>query len=203
MPSNSNGNLPLYTLIVAGGTAARFGADKMLSRLGDLPVFLHSVRAFLPVSTALVLVVPPGREDEFAATARDHALLSEKMTLVPGGATRTDSMRHGLQALPADANGLVAIHDAARPLATADLLLALAELAAQIGGAAPAKPVSDTLLRSDCQDLVLDAIPRDSLWTVETPQVFQLPALREACDALQGQSFTDDTQLFLRHGGHV
>ncbi len=195
--------LPINTIIVAAGSSARFGTDKMLAPLGDLPVFLHSVRNFLPVSQRLVLVVPPGREEDFATLARKHGLLAAQMAIVAGGDTRTDSMRHGLQALPTDADGLVAIHDAARPLATADLLLALAELAAQTGGAAPAKPVSDTILRSDCQDLVLDAIPRDSLWTVETPQVFRLPELREACDILQGQSFTDDTQLFLRHGGHV
>ncbi|MBP1583080.1 MAG: 2-C-methyl-D-erythritol 4-phosphate cytidylyltransferase, partial [Victivallales bacterium] len=178
--------LPINTIIVAAGTSARFGTDKMLAPLGDLPVFLHSVRNFLPVSQRLVLVVPPGREEDFAALARQHGLLAAQMSIVAGGDTRTDSVRQGLQGLGDSASGLVAIHDAARPLASADLLLALADLAAKTGGAAPAKPMTNTVLRTDDQNLVLEALSRENLWEIETPQVFVLPILQEAFAALSG-----------------
>jgi len=195
--------LPINTIIVAAGSSARFGTDKMLAPLGDLPVFLHSVRNFLPVSQRLVLVVPPGREEDFAALTRQHGLLTAQMSIVAGGDTRTDSVRQGLQGLGDSASGLVAIHDAARPLASADLLLALADLAAKTGGAAPAKPMTNTVLRTDDQNLVLEALSRENLWEIETPQVFVLPILQEAFAALSGRNFTDDTQVLMQNQGSV
>jgi 2-C-methyl-D-erythritol 4-phosphate cytidylyltransferase len=134
----------LGIILVAGGSSTRFGADKQFALLAGLPVFLHSVRAFLPCATELVLVVPSGRQEDFHGKIIQYKLDSPKIRYATGGATRSESVQNGLAAL-SFTDGIVAIHDAARPLATAELLMKLVEAAETFGGAAPAHPVTDTL----------------------------------------------------------
>ena len=192
----------LGIILVAGGSSTRFGADKQFALLAGLPVFLHSVRTFLPYATELVLVVPSGRQEDFHNKIVQYELDSPKIRFATGGATRSESVQNGLAAL-SFTDGIVAIHDAARPLATADLLMKLVEAAEQFGGAAPAHPVTDTLLVGDETNRMTGVQPRDHLWQVATPQVFQLQPLLEAYRHAAGQPFTDDTQVFFHDGGHV
>ena len=188
--------------LVAGGSSTRFGADKQFALLAGMPVFLHSVRAFLPCATELVLVVPSGRQEDFHGKIVQYKLDSPKIRFAIGGATRSESVQNGLGAL-SFTDGIVAIHDAARPLATAELLMKLVTAAEQFGGAAPAHPVTDTLLVADDTNRMTGVQPRDHLWQVATPQVFQLQLLLEAYHHAAGQPFTDDTQVFFHDGGHV
>jgi len=192
----------LGIILVAGGSSTRFGADKQFALLAGLPVFLHSVRAFLPSATELVLVVPSGRQEDFHGKIVQYKLDTPKIRFATGGATRSESVQNGLGAL-SFTEGIVAIHDAARPLATAELLMKLVEAAEQFGGAAPAHPVTDTLLMADASNRMTGVQPRDHLWQVATPQVFQLQPLLEAYRHAAGQPFTDDTQVFFHDGGHV
>jgi 2-C-methyl-D-erythritol 4-phosphate cytidylyltransferase len=192
----------LGIILVAGGSSTRFGADKQFALLAGLPVFLHSVRAFLPCATELVLVVPSGRQEDFHSKIVQYKLDSPKIRYAVGGATRSESVQNGLAAL-SFTDGIVAIHDAARPLATAELLMKLVEAAEKFGGAAPAHPVTDTLLVADDANKMTGVQPREHLWQVATPQVFQLQPLLTAYRHAAGQPFTDDTQVFFHDGGHV
>jgi 2-C-methyl-D-erythritol 4-phosphate cytidylyltransferase len=79
----------------------------------------------------------------------------------------------------------------------------LVEAAEPFGGAAPAHPVTDTLLVADDTNRMTGVQPRDRLWQVATPQVFQLQPLLKAYRHAAGQPFTDDTQVFFHDGGHV
>ena len=192
----------LGIILVAAGSSTRFGADKQFALLAGLPVFLHSVRAFLSCATELVLVLPSGRQDEFRTKIVEHGFDSPKIRYATGGATRSESVQNGLSAL-SFTDGIVAIHDAARPLATAELLMKLVEAAKTFGGAAPAHPVTDTLLVGDETNRMTGVQPREHLWQVATPQVFQLQPLLAAYRHAAGQPFTDDTQVFFHDGGHV
>ena len=192
----------LGIILVAGGSSTRFGADKQFALLAGLPVFLHSVKTFLPYATELVLVVPKGRQNEFHEKIVQYKLDSPKIQYAVGGATRSESVQNGLAALSLS-DGIVAIHDAARPLATAELLMTLVEAAEQFGGAAPAHPVTDTLLVADDTNHMTGVQPRDHLWQVATPQVFDMQKLLAAYRHAAGQPFTDDTQVFFHNGGHV
>ena len=121
---------------------------------------------------------------------------------VEGGEERTDSVQCGLDALAAT-DGFVAIHDAARPLATASLLKELLAAAQAHGGAVPAHRVVDTLMRTDDARVAQEAISRKNAWAVSTPQVFDLPGLRAAYASLHGKIYTDDAQVFMASGGKV
>ena len=195
----------LVLIIVAAGSSERFGGrEKQLELLGELPVFLHSVKRLSPLAKATVIAVPSGRIPFYMETAAKYDLESDALHFVEGGSTRTTSVRNALlKAASLLHDGIVAIHDAARPLAKPEMLQLLINTARDFGGAAPGKKVSDTMLRTDEKDNIVEYIPRTELWHVTTPQVFRLQELLNAYNAVQNQNFTDDTQVFLRNGGKV
>ena len=131
----------VWTIVVAGGGGRRYGAAKQYERLGDARVLDLAVDAATRASDGVVVVVPP------ADAAREGA--------VAGGATRSESVRNGLAAVPADAT-VVCVHDAARPLASVELFGAVVEAVARGADAAvPALPVTDTVKVVDADGTVV------------------------------------------------
>lgn len=192
-------NFPdLGMVIVAGGGSRRYGSgNKLLENLDGIPLFLHSVRQFSPCCAAggLVLVTPEAEQECFADWLR-RDLPGRAVKLVTGGAVRSESVRNGLNALPPGLS-LVAVHDAARPLATPALLARCVEAARRCGGAVPGRPVVDTLKAVDESGHVVETVDRGRLRRVETPQVFQFELLREAWRRAgeAGMEFTDDAAV--------
>ncbi|MDE3026632.1 MAG: 2-C-methyl-D-erythritol 4-phosphate cytidylyltransferase, partial [Acidobacteriota bacterium] len=120
---------------------------------------------------------------------------------VPGGETRTDSVRAGLAEVPAGAL-VVLVHDAARPLLPPDVLgRVLAPLSDGWDGAVPGLRVADTLKRVASDGAVVETVARDSLWAVQTPQAFPADVLRRAYAS--GAVATDCAALVEAVGGRV
>jgi 2-C-methyl-D-erythritol 4-phosphate cytidylyltransferase len=192
--------------VVAGGSGRRFGGPKQFLQLGDRPVAAWSVEAARSVADGVVVVVradAPG--DPGDARAPEHVPeqgtdLGADVTVV-GGPSRADSVRAGLAAVPVDAT-IIVVHDAARPLAGADLFAAVVAAAKAEGtdGVIPVLPVSDTLKRTS-QGVVLSTVERDGLVTVQTPQAFDAQALRAAHRS--GGDATDDAGLLEAVGATV
>ena len=178
----------VWTIVVAAGSASRFGRPKQYQPLGDRRVLDWSLRSARAVSSGVVLVVPAEHVDDDEPLA-DH--------VVSGDATRSGSVRAGLAAVPPDAD-VILVHDGARPLAPPDLF---ADVLAHVrGGAAavvPAVPVTDTV-RSRTNGV----IDRADLVMVQTPQGFRAATLRAAHDA-GGAEGTDDASLVEANGGAV
>lgn len=189
----------LGIVIAAGGASARFGsANKLLQHYLGVPLFIHSLSNFSTLCNPgnLVLVVPAGEIEEFKQCT-GRFLPDCKVRLVPGGTTRTLSVRNGIDALNNNI-GYVAIHDAARPLTTPELLLRCLTKAESIqSGAVPAKPVTDTLRKADENGILSETVSRENLWRMETPQVFKLASLREAFNlaVASRREFTDDAAV--------
>lgn len=178
---------PVWTIVVAGGSGTRFGAPKQYERLGDQRVLDRSVDAARRVSDGVVVVVPA--ED----AAREHG--------VPGGATRSESVRAGLAQVPADAE-IVCVHDACRPLADEHLFRAvIGAVAAGADAAVPGLEVADTIKVIDDVNRVVSTPERHTLRAVQTPQAFRAAILR-AVHAGGGEA-TDDAALVEAAGGTV
>jgi 2-C-methyl-D-erythritol 4-phosphate cytidylyltransferase len=177
----------VWTVVVGAGGGVRFGARKQYERLGDRRVLDLAVDVARAASAGVVVVVPP--ED----AVREGA--------VAGGTTRSESVRAGLAAVPADAT-IICVHDAARPLASPALFQAVIEaVRAGADGAVPAVPVADTIKFVDAGGVVIDTPDRSRLVAVQTPQAFRAEVLRRAhTDAVDG---TDDAALVERLGGAV
>ncbi|MBQ9753349.1 MAG: 2-C-methyl-D-erythritol 4-phosphate cytidylyltransferase [Lentisphaeria bacterium] len=163
----------LHLIIVAGGSSRRFGGgDKLLADLNGAPVFVHSLRRLTQAVTGKsVVVVPRGRIREFQEAAFPF-VRDLKLLWCEGGSSRSASVKNGVAAL-GETPGIVAVHDAARPLANVNLLKRLYDAALATGAALPGKPVADTLWKSDGE--TLDAtVAREGVFAVETPQLFDL-----------------------------
>jgi 2-C-methyl-D-erythritol 4-phosphate cytidylyltransferase len=183
----------VWTVVVAGGSGARFGAAKQFEQLGDRRVVDWALEAAQTASTGVVLVVPP-----------DRAVTGEPLAdvVVPGGATRSASVRAGLAAVPPEAD-VVLVHDAARPLAPIALFEAVVAAVADDGvdAAVPGIAVSDTVKRVGPDGAVLETVDRTSLVAVQTPQAFRAAALRAAHE--REPEATDDAALIEAAGGRV
>ena len=176
--------------MVGGGSGRRFGRPKQYDDLvrGER-VIDRSRRIAASATDGVVLVVPADDADA------EHG--------VAGGATRSDSVRAGLDALPADATiDIVCIHDAARPLARPTIYeRVIAAVRAGADAAVPGIPVTDTIKTIDAGGRVLDTPDRSTLVAVQTPQAFRLDVLRRAHES--GGQATDDAGLVERLGGSV
>lgn len=188
-------------LIVAAGASRRMGFDKATAILAGRPLVAWSLAAFEACDDigTCALVCAESRLDEFAAIAEPY---KKFRLIVPGGAERADSVRNGLDALESCAPPLVAVHDAARPLVTPELISRVVAAAAEWGAAVAAEPVSDSLHRAGGAGHLVETVPREGLWAMQTPQVASLAALREALESVRksGQPVTDEISALIRHG---
>jgi 2-C-methyl-D-erythritol 4-phosphate cytidylyltransferase len=176
-----------WTIVVAAGQGSRFGGAKQYETVAGRRVLDWSVRAARSVSAGVVLVVPP----EATSTAEPAVDI-----VVAGGATRSESVRAGLRAVPAEA-GVVLVHDAARPLATADLFDRVVDaVLAGADAAVPVVAVVDSLRSRDGRP-----VDRDQLVAVQTPQGFRAEALRAA--HVGSPEASDDAALVEATGGRL
>ncbi len=176
-----------WTIVVGGGSGTRFGTPKQYEALGATRVIDRSVAVAGEVCDGVVVVVPP------ADAERERA--------VPGGATRSESVRAGLAAVPASAT-IICVHDAARPLAdTALYERVIGAVAAGADAAVPGIAVADTIKVIDGDGRVVATPDRASLVAVQTPQAFRADVLRRAHEG-DGDA-TDDATLVEAAGGRV
>ena len=197
----------MWSIVVAGGSGRRFGQLKQFSELAGRPVLEWAVQACRPCSAGVVLVLP-------ATAAGEAPDLHGADTVVPGGATRADSVRRGLAAVPQEA-AVIIVHDAARPLASPALFDAVIAAVTDGGadGAAPGVTPSDTIKVVDESGRVTDTLNRDRLVAIQTPQAFRAEALRRAHAEAHAEAHadadaapagaTDDAMLVEALGGTV
>lgn len=188
--------LPSVTaIIVAAGASRRMGFDKLSYRLPDGRTVLETSCALFAAHPAVdeLVLVAGGNRPQCEAIA---AACPKPCTVVQGGATRADSVRSGLAAAKGQ---LVAIHDAARPFASAEIITAALQAAAESGAAAPAVPVKDTIKVADKDGKVVATPDRATLYAVQTPQCFDRALYLQALETVNGEKaslVTDDCSLF-------
>lgn len=175
----------VWGIVVAGGSGLRFGGPKHSMDLEGKPLWSWGRDTLVEAGVGHVIVVGPVPGG------------------VPGGNRRRDSVLAGLSEIPDDVDYVV-VHDAARPLASKELVESLIAtlLTRDVDGVVPAVPVRDTLKEVDDKDIVSRTLPRDHCVAVQTPQGFAAGALRAAHAALEG-SYTDDAGMIEDNGGRV
>ncbi len=176
--------------MVAAGAGTRFGSRKQFATLAGRRVVDWSVGTARTACEAVVVVLPPGEPWDGPPVA----------AAVVGGPTRSDSVRAGLAAVPAEAE-IILVHDAARPLASHALFTAVIDaVRAGADGAVPALPVPDTVKRV-VDGRVVATVDREGLVAVQTPQAFRADVLRGALAG--GAQATDEAALVEAAGGKV
>lgn len=181
----------------AGKRAAGAGGElKQFRWVAGKPMLLHSLQLFHDRSdVAMVVCVLP------AHVAGDpppwlFQCDTERLQVVPGGAERADSVRYGIEDLP-DVCQYVLIHDAARPLATAEMVERVVSEIRKGHAALPALPVVDTLKRAGDDGRITGTTDRRGLWRAQTPQGFPREMIIRAHEhaLATGENATDDAAL--------
>ena len=200
-----------YGLILAGGKGSRFGAEKnkVLLPLGGKPVLFYSIKAFESAGIFDKIVIVSGENERDQVEEILKTMNIENYEIVTGGLERQDSVINGLNAMlqdkDSDNEGIVLIHDSARPLVSVEEILSVFEAVKINKAATLGTQVKDTIKRGDSQDFVIETLDRNELWQISTPQGFEINLLKRAYESAKKDDFhgTDDCILVERIGESV
>jgi len=187
-------------LIPAAGTGERFGGDvpKPLVKLNGKPVIAHTLAVFERIAdvTEIILIVHPGFLEDYQALVKSNRF--SKVRVVKVGATRTQSVRNGLQAVTGPVDCVI-IHDGVRPLVSEEMVRRGLQLVVSENAVIAAVPVKPTLKVVEPKtNIVRETLDRALVWEIQTPQIFERKLLERAyADDVEA---TDDAALIERLG---
>ena len=195
-------------IVVAAGKGTRLGGNqpKQFLELCGVPIVIHTLREFERCEeiNEIIVVVPAESTAAFSSLAEKFAI-RKLVRVVPGGATRAQSVRRGLDAI-ANAE-IVAVHDGVRPFVSSDEIDSVVAAARASGAAILVAPVADTI--KDIENgRVKRTLTRHNLRRALTPQCFSYDLLKRAYDQLDevesaGVEVTDDSLLVERLGAEI
>lgn len=192
--------LTCAAVIVAAGEGRRMGRPKQLLPVGGVPMLERSIAEFskLPEVCRIVVVATEELIERYG-----EAWAKKNIISVTGGSTRLDSVRAGVR--QAAGAGVIAVHDAARPLIRAEQISAAIAEARKSGASVLAVPVKDTIKAVSADGkTVVKTLDRKTLWAAQTPQCYRLDVLESALAAFpEEKEATDESQLVERNGGAV
>lgn len=194
-------------VIVAAGSGSRMESSKakQFMDIDDMPVLAHTLDAFERAGCIDYTIVVT-RECDIAECQKivNRFGFTKVAKIVPGGATRQESVLCGIDALD-DATDYVAIHDGARCLITPDMIKAVFDAAKRTGCASAGAPVKNTIKQVDDNNRIVDTPDRSMLWQAQTPQIFKAGLYRAAAYYAQKNNLqaTDDNSLLEYVGGKV
>jgi 2-C-methyl-D-erythritol 4-phosphate cytidylyltransferase len=185
--------------------------SKQFNELAGTPILIHTIRKFAAVDAVNEIWIAL-RENEMegfrARLGKDLKEIKKKIELVVGGEHRQQSVEHALNAVSAAADDVVLVHDAVRPLVTAEIIHDVIEAAKKYGAAIAGMPAVDTVKqveRTSEGAIVKSTIPRAGVVLAQTPQGFQYSVIKKAFDEASADGFmgTDEASLAERSGHEV
>ncbi len=173
---------------------------KQFLLLNDKPLILHSIDTFLRYDPSIhfVIALPESLQPEWDQICREYGV-HIRYKLAFGGPARFHSVKSGLKHIPD--NALVAVHDAARPLVTLDVIARVFNIAEKFGNAIPVTETADSVRLTDHSNN--SPLPRERIRLVQTPQCFRSELLKKAYDKNYTESFTDDATVLEADGSRL
>lgn len=188
----------LSAIIVAAGKGERMGGvKKQFLPLNGIPLFLHSVKAFLNTGADEIIITVPQEDLCQVQQWLTEYQMPKSCQVVAGGASRQESVKNAFAHCHID-SGLVAIHDAARPFIQTEDIVAVCRRAETCGAATLGVPVSDTVKQVE-NETITATLNRNILYLAQTPQVFRKTLYQKALLQSCG-NYTDDCQLLEQIG---
>lgn len=189
-----------YALIVAGGSGTRMGVEipKQFITIGNKPILMHTIQKFVGLTTQIdiVLVLPKNQIDKWFELCKEYNFKIEHKIVV-GGETRFHSVKNGLNEIVIP-DSIVAIHDGVRPFVTQKVIEECYKVAEKLRNAIPViKPVESVRMENSSGSYPVD---RNSVYLVQTPQVFQSAIIKECYQTAFQPSYTDDASVAEFHG---
>ncbi|HEY1209114.1 MAG TPA: 2-C-methyl-D-erythritol 4-phosphate cytidylyltransferase [Terracidiphilus sp.] len=203
--------MQVFAILPAAGLGTRMAGPqpKQFLILDGLPILIHSLRAFASVErvTAIYVAVRKPEMERVQAQIAEYGFASQ-VRVVEGGDSRQESVSHALEALPAQPDDIVLVHDAVRPLIDAATIDRTIDAVLEHGAAIVGLPAVDTIKqveRTAHGALITSTIPREFIVQAQTPQGFRVGLLRKAfAEAIEdGFVGTDEASLLERAGQPV
>lgn len=198
----------MIAIILAAGQGKRMNSQlsKQFILLQGMPTIVHTLRVFQAAEEidSCILVCGSGEEGFYRPEALHNFGITKLVQVITGGLERQDSVYCGLAKVPSECS-YVMIHDGARPLITVDAISRVAEAVKTTGAVTVGVPVKDTIKRTDVGGFIIETLPRERLWHVQTPQAFRRELIVSAHKQAKTAGFygTDDASLVERLGGAV
>ena len=186
-------------IIAAAGTGTRMASDrpKQFLLLAGTPIIFHTLKVFEQCESIheVILVLPAEESAGFVSAAGKYGL-RKVARVIPGGATRADSVKRGLMAIRPATAEIVAVHDGVRPFVTVEEIDAVVAAAQTVGAAILVAPVTDTIKQVE-DHRVVKTLNRGGLRRALTPQCFRYDVLRQAYQAadVTDPAATDESVL--------
>jgi 2-C-methyl-D-erythritol 4-phosphate cytidylyltransferase len=186
--------------------------SKQFTDLAGTPILIHTLRKFASVNevSEIWIALRENEIEPFRERLKKEAadVLKKEIELVVGGEHRQESVAHALNAISASADDIVLVHDAVRPLVTAEIIRAVIEAARKYGAAIAGLPAIDTVKqveRTSEGAIIKTTIPRAGVVLAQTPQGFRYDVIRKAFDEATADGFvgTDEASLAERSGHAV
>jgi len=192
-------------IVPAGGSGKRMGGplSKQYFLLAGKPILAHTLKRFQESGaiSAVILVVPADDVEPVGKTIVDRYGLTKVKAVIPGGTQRQDSVRNGLDAA-GEGYDIILIHDGVRPFISDHLISRAVREAETFGAVTVGCPAKDTIKSISSEGFVKNTLPRDSIWTIQTPQAFRTDVIVEAHRRAVADGYygTDDAALVERMG---
>ena len=194
IPHKKAERLRCAAVIVAAGSSQRMGSDKFFAALGGLPVLVRTIRAFEEneLVDEIIVVTREEKLEQVAELVKKYAL-SKVSKVIVGGKTRVESCLAGVSEAHHRAE-LIAIHDGARPLVSQRVIRDTVRKATEVYAAVPVIRSTDTLKILDEKGVITATADRETIFRVQTPQVFRADLIKGALtEAMKrGLTITDD-----------
>jgi 2-C-methyl-D-erythritol 4-phosphate cytidylyltransferase len=195
-------NMKVAAILLGAGSSRRMnGVDKIMMPLLRRPLLSYSLERLdqSSIVNSIVVVTTEHNEMTIRRFVEDQ-MVSKVSAICVGGTRRQDSVRIGLQHVT-DATHVL-VHDGARPLVDRALIERGVKAVLRHEAAIAAVPVKDTIKRAGGDMLVLETIPREHLWAVQTPQIFEHELLKAGHQTIR-EDVTDDATMIERLGHKV
>ena len=183
-------------IIVGAGSGERFGSYKQVETINNKPVYKYSIDAFLNSDcfSQIILAIPKKLFSVIANQLNENRY--KDIIICEGGNTRAQSVYNAFSKIPENEKNKIFIHDAARPLISTQTILNLVSFSKKENATILAKKINETI-KSVKEGRSKFTVDRSTLWTAETPQVFNQEILQEAYDKKLDiiDEFSDEASL--------
>jgi len=190
-----------YVIIVAGGRGTRMDSElpKQFIIIAGKPVLLHTLMLFQKFDSAIdtIIVIHPDYQEYWKRLLEEHQS-SFNHILVTGGAERFHSVKNALAHVSEE--GIIAVHDAVRPIVSPDTVKQCFVTAEEKGTAVPCLRIPESV--RSIKNVGSKSVDREKLRIIQTPQVFRSQILKESYQADYREEFTDDATV-VEHAGHT
>lgn len=190
-------DIKITALVAAAGTGARMNLDlaKPLIEIKTKPIIILTLETLQahPLIDEIVLIFHKDGLEQARALVKKHGI-SKVSRVIPGGASRRESVRNGLEVVDSRTKYVV-IHDGVRPFVDEACITRVIEEAKICGAAVAGVPVKPTIKRLNPQMEVEETLKRESLWEIQTPQVFEKELIQKAYLRSVKTGVPDDASL--------